>query len=102
MLDRSGMAAACLYSHWGMTTPDPRIRRALAVMEGRMAQPWPVAALAREVNLSPSQFRHLFRLATGTSPARYLQGLRLGRARLLLERTFLSVKEVMALVGVAD
>ncbi|HXG55469.1 MAG TPA: helix-turn-helix transcriptional regulator, partial [Vicinamibacterales bacterium] len=35
-------------------------------------------------------------------PARYLQCLRLRRAALLIERTFLSVKEVMALVGYSD
>lgn len=33
---------------------------------------------------------------------RHLQAMRLGRARLLLERTFLSVKEVRVLVGIDD
>jgi AraC family carnitine catabolism transcriptional activator len=54
------------------------------------------------VNLSPSQLARLFRQHTGTSPARYLHALRLARARILLERTFLSVKQVMACVGLND
>ena len=44
----------------------------------------------------------LFIAQTGFPPVRYLQRLRLRRARLLLEGTLLSVKEVMALVGYND
>ena len=61
-----------------------------------------IADLARGVNLSTSRFTHLFHEEVGTSPARYLHALRMTRARLLLERTFLSVKEVMAQVGCND
>jgi len=61
-----------------------------------------VAGLAAAVNLSPSRFAYLFRRETGVPPARYLHMLRMERARILLERTFLSVKEVMAFVGVND
>jgi len=71
-------------------------------MHRRLDQPIAVDDLAARVNLSPSRMRELFRAQTGLSPARYLQRLRLRRARLLIERTFLSVKEVMALVGYSD
>jgi AraC-like DNA-binding protein len=54
------------------------------------------------VNLSPSRFRELFRAQTGMGPEEYLQRLRLRRARLLIERTFLTVEEVMGLVGYND
>ncbi|HEX9919470.1 MAG TPA: helix-turn-helix domain-containing protein, partial [Pyrinomonadaceae bacterium] len=47
-------------------------------------------------------FCHLFKAETGSSPARYLKALRLERARELLETTFLSVKEIRALVGFND
>jgi len=71
-------------------------------MHREMAQPLSVKALCALVNLSCSRFRALFAAQTGLSPLRYLQRVRLRRARLLVERTFLSVKEVMALVGYND
>ncbi len=64
--------------------------------------PLPIATLAAGVHLSPSRFAHLFRRHVGTSPAHYLHALRMQRARLTLEQTFLSVKEVMSLVGCND
>jgi AraC family transcriptional regulator, glycine betaine-responsive activator len=81
---------------------DPRISWTVAHMQRHLAEPMAVTALAGRINLSPSRFRALFTAQTGVAPAQYLQWLRLRRARLLLERTFLSVKEVMGLVGYND
>ena len=81
---------------------DPRVAHAIARMEEAIDRDVPVAELAAAVNLSPSRFAYLFRRDTGVPPARYLHTLRMERARLLLERTFLSVKEVMAHVGIND
>ena len=63
---------------------------------------WRVRDLAALVDLSPSRFSHLFRQATGVSPVRYLQALRMERAGQLLARTSLPVTEVMRLVGCPD
>jgi transcriptional regulator GlxA family with amidase domain len=71
-------------------------------MQRRMGDDVSVPELAQAVNLSRSRFAHLFKQETGVSPARYLRDQRLDRARDLLERTFLSVKEVMAQVGFND
>jgi AraC family transcriptional regulator, arabinose operon regulatory protein len=60
------------------------------------------AELARSLNLSPSRFAHLFRKEIGVAPMRYLHTQRMLRARLLLEQTFLSVKQVMVEVGCSD
>jgi AraC family transcriptional regulator of arabinose operon len=84
------------------TAVDPRITWTVGYMQRHLAEPIGVAELAALVNLSPSRFRHLFGAQTGLGPGQYLQRLRLRRARLLIERTFLSVKEVMALVGYND
>jgi transcriptional regulator GlxA family with amidase domain len=81
---------------------DPRITWAVAHLQVNLAGPIAIAHLAAHVNLSPSRFRELFTRQVGIGPALYLQRLRLRRARLLIERTFLSVKEVMALVGYND
>lgn len=83
-------------------TVDRRITWAVGHMQRHLAEPLGITDLAALVNLSPSRFRHLFRTQIGIGPAQYLQRLRLRRARLLLERTFLTVKEVMALVGYSD
>ena len=82
--------------------PDQRITLIVNRLQRHMAEPMSVAALAQMINLSESRFRALFTAQTGVAPGQYLQRLRLRRARLLLERTFLSVKEIMALVGYND
>ena len=80
---------------------DRRVLWAIAEMDARLSDAhW--AELALKVNLSPSRFAHLFSRETGFSPARYLTALKMERAHLLLERTFLTVKEAMAQVGVSD
>jgi transcriptional regulator GlxA family with amidase domain len=81
---------------------DPRVIRLIAVMEETHDRPISLTALAAIVNLSPSRMARLFKQHTGRSPARYLHQLRLVRARALLEGTYLSVKEVMARVGLND
>ena len=81
---------------------DWRITWTVEYMQGHIAEPLTIPELAAQVNLSPSRFRDLFGAQTGMGPLLYLQRLRLRRARLLLERTFLTVKEVMALVGYND
>ena len=83
-------------------TIDRRITWAVGHMHRHLAEPITIPELAARVNLSPSRFRELFSDQIGTGPWQYFQGLRLRRAALLLERTFLSVKEVMALVGYND
>jgi AraC family transcriptional regulator of arabinose operon len=84
------------------TVIDRRITWAVEHMQQHLGDPLLVPDLAARVNLSPSRFRDLFSAQTGLAPAQYLRRLRLRRARLLVERTFLTVKEVMALVGYND
>ena len=81
---------------------DPRVALVMADLEQRLAEPFNLDTHARSVNLSPSRLSHLFRTETGVSPLRYLRNRRMERAGVLLERTFLSVKEVMVLVGCND
>ena len=81
---------------------DPRVAHVLTRMDEALHQPISIAELAANVNLSPSRLSHLFTQQVGMPPARYLHERRLARARVLLERTFLSVKQVMACVGIND
>jgi AraC-like DNA-binding protein len=82
--------------------PDPRVNWIVDYLHREFSRPDAGRDLAARVNLSASRFRALFVAQTGMAPMRYLQHVRLRRARLLIERTFLSIKEVMALVGYND
>jgi AraC family transcriptional regulator of arabinose operon len=81
---------------------DWRICRTLAAIQKDIARPLRLTTLAKQVNLSPSRFSHLFRKDTGQSPARYLHDLRLDCALMLLYDSTMSIKEVMAAVGFND
>ena len=58
--------------------------------------------LARSVNLSSSRLRHLFKQDIGQTLVQYLIHVRMQQAKVLLETTHLSVKEVMNRVGIND
>lgn len=58
--------------------------------------------VAREVNLSRSHFRYLFKAVTGTPFYTFLNEVRLVESRKLLEATNLTVKEVCAKVGYSN
>jgi len=66
---------------------DGRVAQAIATMERHLERPLRVAQLARRVNLSVSH---------------YLRELRLDRARVLVEESTLSIKEIRAVVGIND
>lgn len=57
---------------------------------------------AQSVNLSVWRLCHIFKSNVGMPPIRYLRLLRMERAKLLLESSFLSVKEIAFRVGLND
>ena len=61
-----------------------------------------VDELVTRCGLSRAQFFRAFRQSTGQTPHRYLVGLRLERARELLETTGLAVAEVTRAVGMGS
>lgn len=81
---------------------DRRIELIVSKMETETATAWDTATLAALVNLSPSRFRHLFKLETGSSPAQYLKDLRLRKAGSMLRTTFLTVKQILKQVGLGS
>lgn len=82
---------------------ESRLERARRLMNERSEDPaLAVADVARTVGVSLSTLRRMFSAQLGTTPMAYLQSLRLNRARDLLAKTGLEVKEVAARVGYAD
>ena len=71
-------------------------------LERRLDEPRVIERLAEARALSPDRFAERFADATGIFPEEYLRRIRLARARVLLERTTLSVPQVMAAIGIED
>ncbi len=78
---------------------DRQIDRALAILARSFAGPLSDEAVAGQVGLSTSHFRHLFREVTGQPFHRYLVALRLEKAKAMLERQALGVGDVAEAVG---
>src|SRR4030095_13653711 len=83
-------------------TMDRRIELVIAKIKTEPAATWDFAALAAQVNLSPSRFRHLFKQETGTTLAQYLKEVRLRRAAKLLRTTFLTIKQILKQVNLGS
>jgi transcriptional regulator GlxA family with amidase domain len=81
---------------------DQRIGLVLTRITDNLNQELLLDELACSVSLSSSRFHNLFKVETGTSPARYLRDLRFTRAKEMLEGSLLSVKQIMAAVGITD
>jgi two-component system response regulator YesN len=81
---------------------DPRVQHVVSFIRNNYQRKLSLKELADTVNLSTWWLCHLFTADMGTSPERFLAQVRLEKAKSLLEDSFLSVKEVMSEVGMAD
>jgi transcriptional regulator GlxA family with amidase domain len=81
---------------------DARVKAAIAVMHQSLSDHLSIRTLAKNVNLSSTRLRQLFKQETSRSPMEYLGQLRLEKAAELLGRTFLSVKEVTSLCAIRE
>ena len=80
-------------------TDDRRIQLVLLLLEENSHRQFTLHEAAVRVNLSPGRLAHLFKTEVGISVQQYLTQLRENRAKYQLESTFLSVKEIAAIVG---
>jgi AraC-like DNA-binding protein len=81
---------------------DARIEAAISKINQCLDQGTSVSNLSKEVNLSSSRLRQLFRRETGFSPKQYIRWAQMRKAAGLLGESFLSVKEVSFLCGSKD
>ena len=79
-----------------------RVKRVIELMQGDPSRNFTLGKMAESVNLSAPYFCYLFKTITGVPPAKYLRSLRMQQAAILLTTTFLSVKEIVRRVGLAD
>jgi transcriptional regulator GlxA family with amidase domain len=79
-----------------------RIGAALAFARDHLAEDLSVERLAEAANLSPRQFARSFRTATGTTPARAVEQLRVEAARAAIETGNTSIDAIAAASGFGD
>jgi transcriptional regulator GlxA family with amidase domain len=75
---------------------------AIDCMERHLEDTLDCAQVARQIGLSERHMNRLFRTHLTTTPARFYLGLRLDRARTLLQQTVMSVLEVSVACGFAS
>ena len=81
---------------------EPRVRRALLLMEQNLTRPIAVAAIAEELGVSVRQLERLCREHLGLGPASLYRQLRMRYANWLIENTDRSVTEIAIEAGFAD
>jgi len=81
------------------TSVERAIRRVIDDMHVNLSQEITIDDMARTAMFSKFHFTRIFREVTGTSPGRFLSGLRLQEAKRLLVETEFSVAEVSSRVG---
>lgn len=84
-----------------LRSEDIRVRRAIAFIRDNHHRPLTLTEIAGIADLSTFHFLRLFKTATGQTPYRFLNGVRVDRARRYLERGDLSVTEIAHLCGFA-
>lgn len=78
------------------------VEKAIALIEQRFAEPLSSDAIAAQFGVSSSHLRHSFRRVTGQSLYRFLLHTRLDRARELVRRTELPIKDIAEQCGFSD
>lgn len=78
---------------------DPRVAKAIHLLETKLKEPVQIDHLAEAIGLSSSRLSHLFKAETGHSIIETLNKMRLRQAALLLEHTRRSASEVAWDVG---
>ncbi len=81
---------------------EPRVRRALLLMEQNLTRPIAIATVAEELGVSVRQLERLCREHLGLGPASLYRQLRMRYANWLIENTDRSVTEIAIEAGFAD
>ena len=81
---------------------DPRIQRAVVLIESRKGSGVTSEQAAEMVSLSARQFSRLFRESVGVTPKRYIHVTRLRYARFLVENSSMAMTAIAFETGFAD
>ncbi|WP_299867086.1 GlxA family transcriptional regulator [uncultured Hoeflea sp.] len=78
---------------------DPRLVRAVRIMETHLDAPLSIAAIAKRVSMSTRGLEQLFTRQIGQTPGAYFLSLRLAAARRLVDDTRLSMTDIASRTG---
>lgn len=81
---------------------DVQIRKAQRWLEDNYAGQFTIDDVANVVGLSPRHFKRRFKKATGENPLRYLQQMRLEKAKAMLETSLENIEMITQQVGYED
>ena len=81
---------------------DTRVHHLILHLTANLQAQLSTAAMAHLVNLSASRLEHLFKRETSMSPQQFFKFARLRHAKLLLQTSFLTIKEIMVHSGFND
>lgn len=81
---------------------EPRVRRALLLMEQNLTRPIPIGAIADELGVSTRQLERLCRENVGVGPASLYRQLRMRYASWLIQNTDRSMTDIAIETGFAD
>jgi len=95
-------AVLSLSGQHGKQTHDRRLLLVLMLVQHNIQRQLVIRDLAKAVNLSSGRLSHLFKSEVGISPQRYLNNIRMEKAKDLLENGVLSGKEIAAEVGIPN
>lgn len=98
----TGLDSVPLRESVGPDAAERNARLAVRFIHDNLNRPLPLPEIAAQVYLSPRHLARLFARFTGKSVASYITHARMDRARGLLLRSTLPIKEVAATVGYPD
>ena len=79
-----------------------KIKASLEILHTKYDTPITIEDLAELEQLSPSRYRTIFHVVTGTSPKQYLTDIRMRRASDLLRQSKLPIQQIGKMVGYDD
>ena len=100
--DILGTMAVLAHTHQSRLHYSAEIYAVIRFMETSLSEPYGITDFARHANLSPYHFCRLFKRATGLSPVKYFNLLKIKKACSLLAGTRLRIKEIALRLGFKD
>ncbi|MED5619801.1 GlxA family transcriptional regulator [Ideonella sp. BN130291] len=99
---RQQLTPALVAKRWLSRTSDSPVYRAMQYLQDHIDQPYRLAPVAAAAAVSERTLLRHFGQVTGMTPLAYLHGLRIERAKMLLEVTLHGVQGVAEACGYAD
>lgn len=99
---RQQVAALNVRGIHGQILPVGAVERARRWLEANLDQPYSLQATAKAAATSPRTLLRHFALAHGKTPLDYLHSLRMARAQVLLETSYVSVEQIAHMCGYTD